>query len=252
MSFRDVPTPVMASIPRSQRASGEALCARTIVLHSTRIDVRIVRIGEVSVISTGTSIGKRWAGVELRKFEGMHRTGAEDRIRGDFRNTLSGPKRGVLRGHRVLVAICPDVLAEKTSAPRPGSETRSDFADRIVPAIRSLLYRLVLSPAPTVPAGEIRASNGMGTGCADRGHCTRFGVAGKRGRAAFREAMGSGRAPGRGPRAHSGRALSLRKEPHLHGHVWNAAGDRTGCGSMDPAAGCDRVVCGRNLDSHPK
>src|SRR6266446_2536831 len=142
--------------------------------------------------STGTSIGKRWVGVELRKFGG-NAPAAGNRRSGNFRNTACGPKRGVLRGHRVLVAICPDVLAEETSAPGPGGETRLDFVLRIVPAIRSLLHRLVLSPAaPTVPGGDVQvASSGLGTRCADRGHCSRFGVASERGRAALREAMGS-------------------------------------------------------------
>src|SRR5450759_1283171 len=50
--------PVMASMPRSYRASGEVLCAKAIVLHSTRIEVRIVRrMGGSYVRSVGTSIG---------------------------------------------------------------------------------------------------------------------------------------------------------------------------------------------------
>src|SRR5258708_22515274 len=172
MSFRDVPMRVMASIPRSYSASGEALCARTIVLHSTRIDVRIGRrMGGFAVTRSGTSIGKRWAGVELRKFGG-NAPAVGNRRSGNFRNTACGPKRGVLRGHRVLVAICPDVLAEETSAPSPGGETRLDFVHGIVPAIRSLLHRLVLSPAaPTVTGVEVRvASSGLGTPCPERGY----------------------------------------------------------------------------------
>src|ERR1700687_1245582 len=174
---------------------------------------------------------------------------AGGRRSGNFRNTARGPKSRVLRGHRVLVAVCPDVLAEETSAPSPGSETRLDFAHRIVAASCSLLHRLVFSlAAETFLPGFVRvASGGMGTGSADCGHGGSFGVAGKRRRAAFGEAMGSGSEPGGGPRVHSGRALSLRKKPHLHRHVWNAAGYRAGRGSMDPAAGRDRVIYSRNL-----
>src|SRR5260370_7355477 len=186
-------------------------------------------MGGFSVTSSGTSIGKRWAGVELGKVGGNAR-GAGNRRSGNLRNSGCGTKRGVLRGYRVLVAICPDVLAEETSAPSPGGETRLDFVHRIVPAIRSLLHRLVLSPAaPTVPGGEVRvASSGLGTRCADRGYCSLFGVATERRRAALREAMGSGGAPGGGPRAHSRRAPSLRQQAHLHWHVRNVAGYLTG------------------------
>src|SRR5208337_2510650 len=173
-----------------------------------------------------------------------------------FRNSACRPacrtKSGVLRGHRVLVAVCPDVLAEETSAPSPGGETRSDFAPRNVAASRSLLQRLVFSlTAQTFLAGHIRvASGGMGNGTADRLHRSRFGVAGERRRAPFGEAMGFGRSPGGGPHAHSGRALSRCEEPDLRGHVWNVAGYRTGPDAMAPAAGCDCVVYCRNLHSH--
>src|SRR5208282_6605675 len=138
--------------------------------------------------------------VELRKF---HRTapmegvGGGGRRGGNAGNSTCRPRSGVLCGHRVLVGILPDILAEETSAPSPRGETRSDFAHRNGAARRSLLLRLVLSDAAeTVLAGRVRvASGGMGPGSADRGHRRYLDVAGNCRRAPFGQAMGSGRAP---------------------------------------------------------
>jgi len=67
-SFCDGPTPVMASMPRSYRASGEVLCAKAIVPHSTRIANRIVRrIGGFSVIDIAISIGNRLSQCRVTK-----------------------------------------------------------------------------------------------------------------------------------------------------------------------------------------
>src|ERR1019366_509608 len=76
------------------------------------------------------------------------------------------PKSGVLRGHRVLVDLSPDLLAQEAFAPSPRDETRLDFAHRNVSARRGLLLRLVVPlRAETFFAGQARfAGGGMGTG----------------------------------------------------------------------------------------
>src|SRR5271166_117444 len=96
----------------------------------------------------------------------------------DFSNTGCGTKSSVLRRHRVLVGICPDVLAAETSAPRPRSETGWHFAHRNVPARRGLLLRVVPSAAAqTVLVCHVRVANGgMGIGGSDGGHRRRFDV----------------------------------------------------------------------------